>query len=126
MAAGGGSPRRLHRALAASRQRFGPRPRGGGTVTSAVIDDGELELEEWIREFNRRAGPSQPLHGDFYAGNMLARGGRIVALLDWDEAILGPPERELAWAAWEFGDGLWSDDLAYHHRQRQVLERLRP
>ncbi len=46
------------------------------------------------------------MHGDFYAGNVLVRDGHIVGLLDWDEAFLGPPERELAWAAWEWGDGL--------------------
>lgn len=32
-------------------------------------------------------------------------------MLDWDEAFVGPPEMELAWAAWEWGDGLWADDL---------------
>lgn len=102
---------RLHRALAARRDRFGPRPTGGGTVTSRVIEDGDDDLEQWLCDFDGRAGPHQPLHGDFYAGNMLTRDRRIVALLDWDEAIVGPPERELAWAAWEFGDGLWADDL---------------
>jgi Ser/Thr protein kinase RdoA (MazF antagonist) len=106
---------RLHRALAERASRFGPRPQGAGTFTSRVADDDDRELDRWLRSFDARANTVQPLHGDFYAGNMLACDNRIVGLLDWDEALLGPPERELAWAAWEFGDGLWADNLDEVH-----------
>ncbi|MFQ6269075.1 phosphotransferase [Kutzneria viridogrisea] len=51
----------------------------------------------------------QPLHGDYHSGNLLARNGRIIALIDWDEAVLGVPEFELAAAALEFGDDLVRD-----------------
>ncbi|MEU7831491.1 phosphotransferase [Nonomuraea sp. NPDC049129] len=47
-----------------------------------------------------------PLHGDYYTGNTLARDGRIVAVLDWDETFVGAPELELAAAALEWGDDL--------------------
>ena len=100
---------RLHRALAP--RRFGDRPSGAGTVTTQPVGDHDPDLDRWVRRFDAGAASTQAIHGDFYAGNMLARDGRIVALLDWDEALLCPPTRELAWAAWEFGDGLWADDL---------------
>jgi Ser/Thr protein kinase RdoA (MazF antagonist) len=102
---------RLHQVFGSQRGRFGPRPDGGGTVTTRAIQHGDSELHRWVRAFDAEARWTQPIHGDFYAGNLLARSGHIVALLDWDEAILSRPERELAWAAWEFGDGLWADNL---------------
>ena len=46
----------------------------------------------------------QPLHGDFYHGNLLVAGGKVVGLVDWDNAFVGPPEVELAWASWEWSD----------------------
>lgn len=99
---------RLHQSLASI--SVPDRPASAGTVTTSQASGDDPDLERWLDDFDstRRA---QPIHGDFYAGNMLACGGTIVGLLDWDEAILSPPTRELAWAAWEFGDGLWADDL---------------
>lgn len=35
-----------------------------------------------------------------------------MAVLDWDEAYLGPPQREAAHAAWEWGDCLAHGNLA--------------
>ncbi|MEV4804395.1 hypothetical protein AB0K18_30710 [Nonomuraea sp. NPDC049421] len=32
---------------------------------------------------------------DYYTGNTLARDGRLVAVLDWDEAFVCAPEPEL-------------------------------
>lgn len=69
------------------------------------------ELDAWLAEFDRRYPAQQPLHGDYYAGNTLVDSGRIVAVLDWDEAYLGPPQREAAHAAWEWGDCLNRGDL---------------
>lgn len=99
---------RLHRVL--SDVSFHARPSGAGTITSRPITQRDPDLARWVRHFDH-THPAQAVHGDFYAGNMLARAGQIVGLLDWDEAILSPPTRELAWAAWEFGNGLWSDSL---------------
>ena len=44
-----------------------------------------------------------PVHGDFYRRNLLCRDGRIVGLIDWDEARPDVQLREVAWAVWEFG-----------------------
>lgn len=94
---------RLHRALGAA--RLPPRPRNG-MVPPAAPDLDDPDLDDWLAGFARRHPVHQPLHGDFYDGNMLVQQDRITALLDWDEALLGPPERELAEAAWEWGQGL--------------------
>jgi Ser/Thr protein kinase RdoA (MazF antagonist) len=94
---------RLHRALAGVSNATRP-PRTGARVAARDLRDADLDA--WIADFHSRHPDRQPLHGDFYAGNVLVREGRIVGLVDWDEALLGPPEQELAWAAWEWGDGL--------------------
>lgn len=58
-------------------------------------------LDAWLAE--RSSGKVQPLHGDYYRGNALAVGGRITALLDWDDATVGPVAKEAAEAAWNWG-----------------------
>lgn len=67
----------------------------------AVLPDAELGrfLARW-RE-NPRLPPA-PLHADFYPGNLLCSDGRVVGLLDWDEARISSREYELAWSVWEF------------------------
>ena len=99
---------RVHRAL--GRTPWSPRP-PDGTPRAPTPDLTDVDLDLWLAIFDRDHPRLQALHGDFYAGNALVAGGRIVALTDWDEALLGPPERELAWAAWEWGDCLDSLDL---------------
>lgn len=42
------------------------------------------------------AGPPRLLHGDFWMGNLLWRGGELAGLLDWEDACLGDPMAELA------------------------------
>lgn len=79
-----------------------------------MVEIGDLvdpALDAWIERFDLAHPVRQPLHGDFYPGNILAKGDALVGLVDWDEAFVGPPERELAWAAWEWGNGLRSLDL---------------
>ena len=50
------------------------------------------------------------LHGDFWARNLLWKDGRIVAVLDWEDAALGDPLSDVACAQLElsylFDDGL--------------------
>jgi len=99
---------RLHRALAGL--RIGPRPGQSAPLAPAddLVDPG---LDAWLADFDRRHPRRQPLHGDFYAGNILVQADQVVALLDWDDAFVGPAERELACAAWEWGDGLYTMEL---------------
>ncbi|MFE9576988.1 phosphotransferase enzyme family protein [Nocardia sp. NPDC006044] len=101
---------RVHRALTG----FRPAPRPQRSFLEIGLDgspSAELpdpDLDHWLREFSESAR-SHPLHGDYYEGNLLARDGHVTAVLDWDEALIGPPEVELASAALEFADVLGSD-----------------
>ncbi|RFU36383.1 serine kinase [Actinomadura logoneensis] len=71
-------------------------------------------LDRWLVEFHRRRPLRHPLHGDYYIGNTLARDGRLVAVLDWDEAVVGAPELEVASAALE-----WTDEFSATLDQRR-------
>jgi homoserine kinase type II len=42
------------------------------------------------------------IHADLFAGNVLVRAGRAIALIDWDEANVDWLAFDLACAAWEF------------------------
>lgn len=46
-------------------------------------------------------GPSVLLHGDFWPENLLWKGERIAAVLDWEDAALGDPHADLAGARLE-------------------------
>ncbi|NUR74556.1 MAG: phosphotransferase [Hamadaea sp.] len=89
---------RLHTALADA-----PGPTGPVTQTPQGLGEDLADpwLDAWLAE--RAAGKTQALHGDYYRGNTLAVGSRITALLDWDDAVVGPVEREAAEGAWEWG-----------------------
>lgn len=99
---------RLHRAAAGL--PVVARPPGASRLARAP-ELAEPALDAWLSAFDASHPARQPLHGDYYAGNVLVCEGRIAALLDWDDAFVGAPERELAWAAWEWGDGLWRLEL---------------
>ncbi|WP_027941147.1 phosphotransferase enzyme family protein [Amycolatopsis taiwanensis] len=111
---------RLHRALATHRPP--PRPVASFVETGLYGEPphdvpalADPWLDRWLADFHRRNPVHQPLHGDFYTGNTLARDGRLVAVLDWDEAIVGAPELEVASAALEWADE-YGDALARRRR----------
>lgn len=106
---------RLHRALAGTGAGLPPRPRPShletglrGEVTAYPdprLEDAELDA--WLARFSARARVRHPLHGDYYHGNLLVDRNdphRLVAVLDWDEAPVAPPEVEVASGALEFAD----------------------
>lgn len=99
---------RLHRALA--HLELGPPPVRAAPAVS-VPDLADDELDAWLASFRRGHRLRQPVHGDFYAGNVIVDRGHIVAVLDWDEAQIAAPEWELAGAAWEWGAGRDTLDL---------------
>lgn len=82
---------RVHRTLAA--EPVGPPP-GKDRRPGDTSDLTDHRLDEWLRHFERGRLQRHPLHGDYYPGNVLAAGDRLVGLLDWDEAFEGMPERE--------------------------------
>ncbi|MBT2209921.1 phosphotransferase [Actinomadura sp. NEAU-AAG7] len=103
---------RLHRALADHAPP--PRPTRSfaeigldGAFPEDVPELADPDLDRWLAAFHARTPARQVVHGDYYEGNTLARGGRLVALLDWDEAFVAAPEFEVASAALE-----WTDEHA--------------
>ncbi len=70
--------------------------------------------EELVREvLGAHWPPSSPtqnclLHGDFWPGNLLWQGTRIVAVIDWENACLGDPVADVAIARldvlWTYGE----------------------
>lgn len=99
---------RLHTALAAA--SLGPQP-GNEHSLGDGSDLADPDLDVWLTTFFQACPRRQALHGDYYPGNLLARGDRLAAVLDWDEAYIGTPDSELAAAAWEWGDGLRTGQL---------------
>ena len=53
------------------------------------------------------------LHGDFWPGNILWKDGRLVAIIDWEDAALGDPLADLANSRLEM---LWAFGIEAMHR----------
>lgn len=55
-------------------------------------------LREHLAGWTDSAYQDRPvlLHGDFWPGNLLWRDGRLVAILDWEDAALGDPASDIA------------------------------
>jgi aminoglycoside phosphotransferase (APT) family kinase protein len=72
--------------------------------------------------------PGVLLHGDLWPGNVLWRDGRIAAILDWEDAAIGDPLRDLAVSRlellWAYGRGAM-DDLTHRYRSAQPHVDLR-
>jgi aminoglycoside phosphotransferase (APT) family kinase protein len=51
---------------------------------------------DWLVAHRPAATPPVICHGDLHGFNLLARDGRVVAVLDWELAGLGPPELDVA------------------------------
>jgi Ser/Thr protein kinase RdoA (MazF antagonist) len=96
---------RIHRALAGLQLSRRPVP----SILESKFDDAsnarrahDPQLDNWLIEFHRRANHRHLVHGDFYPGNTLARDGHLIAVFDWDESCVLPPEAEVATAAMEW------------------------
>jgi aminoglycoside phosphotransferase (APT) family kinase protein len=50
----------------------------------------------WLIESRPARASEVVCHGDLHPGNLLARGGQLVALLDWELATLAEPEFDVA------------------------------
>lgn len=64
-------------------------------------------VREILRDGIPHEGPDHPvlLHGDFWPGNVLWKNGRIVAVIDWEDAATGDPLFDVANARLEV---MWS------------------
>jgi aminoglycoside phosphotransferase (APT) family kinase protein len=81
--------------------------REGLAAVSALVG---AEITRWVGRVlgdladDLRTLPGAPIvHGDFWHENLLARGSRLTAVLDWEEAAVGDPAIDLA-GLWYLGD----------------------
>lgn len=107
-----------------------------GAVPLAVEDDPTGEVRSLLEAIPgtdpdsldlRTMSPSRApvlLHGDFWPGNLLWRDGAISGLIDWEDAALGDPERDLATARTELTVALGPDAaIAFRRHYDAVADR---
>lgn len=110
---------------------FLPKHAHGCTETSTAQPNTDAALDtRGIRAVLRAAEPlpqrNAPalLHGDYWPGNILWRDGKLVAVVDWEDAIIGDPLIDLAISRldilWIFG----TDAMQSFTRHYQSLMKL--
>lgn len=70
-----------------------------GVVPKGMTEPADLHLWEQLRDFTAAdlvRGPIGLVHKDFWSGNALWQGDRVVGVVDWAAASLGPPEVDVA------------------------------
>ncbi|WP_433471581.1 phosphotransferase enzyme family protein [Saccharomonospora azurea] len=72
------------------------------------------------RSLATRAAPTARVccHADAHLGNVVVTGPESVALLDFDDAVLAPPERDLMFV---LGGGVWAEELIDERQQDAFL-----
>jgi spectinomycin phosphotransferase len=73
----------------------------------AVITMLVEHAEELVPTFHRKALPEVPCHGDLHAGNVLGDGVGSLMIVDWDDPVLAPKERDLMFVGGGIG-GVWN------------------
>jgi aminoglycoside phosphotransferase (APT) family kinase protein len=58
--------------------------------------DGVRAGGDWLDAHSVDGGATVLCHGDLHAGNLLMSGGRVSAVLDWEIALFGPAEYDVA------------------------------
>ena len=56
-----------------------------------------LDLFLTLRRNKPRPLPLVLVHGDFNPANFLYEGGRVTALIDWENSRIGDPREDLGW-----------------------------
>lgn len=91
-----------------------PETAAGRTVRT-LIDQGTIGLHH---------NPRVLIHGDYWPGNVLWHGGRLAAVIDWEDAWLGDPLADLACARVELL--CQYDEAAMHAFTNLYLDRASP
>lgn len=78
------------------------------TSLDAALNEAEVRAQLRALWPWPQPNPDVLLHGDYWPGNLVWREGRLVAVIDWEEAALGDPLADLAIARldvlWAFGE----------------------
>jgi aminoglycoside phosphotransferase (APT) family kinase protein len=73
--------------------------------TRLVRDPIFEEAFAWVADREPAAVDPRLVHGDYRIGNLLVRGSRVTAVLDWELAYLGDPRFDLGYFALEYTAG---------------------
>ena len=85
------------------------------------IDEGRIrDVLESAGRLSQR-NPSVLLHGDFWPGNLLWKDGRLVAVIDWEDAALGDPLADVANSRLEI---LWAFGIDAMHSFTQCYQSI--
>lgn len=85
----------------------------------------DRELDRWEDELPNSTYVRGFIHGDYYRGNILSVGSRIVGIVDWLEADFDLLSQELGWSIWEFSKNDPGDDLIDERAQEFLATYLR-
>jgi aminoglycoside phosphotransferase (APT) family kinase protein len=123
---------RIHQ-MDASRHDLSFLPKLEETVHKILGNRHASPEEAWnegrIRDALRRVWPWSPvnpdvlLHGDFWPGNLLWKEGRLVSVIDWEDAALGDPLADVANARLEI---LWAFGMEAMHRFTEMYRSMMP
>jgi aminoglycoside phosphotransferase (APT) family kinase protein len=80
------------------------------------------EVLTWLRRNMPELGRITLCHGDYHLRNVLARDGRIVALLDWEAVHLGDPLMDLGWSCMflKVGYESFCDETEFLHAYEEM------
>lgn len=88
-------------------KRFAAKLQSRPAVLDNTLSEGRIRDALESRGVPRPRNKQTLVHGDYWQGNVLWRDGKIVAVLDWEDAALGDPLADLANARleilWGFG-----------------------
>ena len=73
------------------------------TQITALVE----HAERLAASVQRKHLPLVPCHGDLHAGNVLVGAGILIAIVDWDDPVLAPKERDLMFVGGGIG-GVWN------------------
>jgi aminoglycoside phosphotransferase (APT) family kinase protein len=85
------------------------------------LDEGRIrDMLEAVGPLSQH-NPSALLHGDYWPGNILWKEGRLVAVIDWEDAALGDPLADVANTRLEI---LWAFGIDAMHRFTQHYQSM--
>ncbi|MEO8612339.1 MAG: phosphotransferase [Chloroflexota bacterium] len=97
-------------------------------VLDDSLDEGRIRTALEARWPLVLMNPSNLLHGDFWPGNMMWKDGQLVAVIDWEDALLGDPLADLANARLEilfaFGKEAMEDFTREYQRCQTAIPAL--
>ena len=67
-----------------------------GALEYLPADGDTVRLREAIAAYRVHAARASLLHGDFWPGNVLWAEGRLAAVVDWEDAAIGPAASDVA------------------------------